>query len=101
MPELAVCSRPYVTERNCCECEKCLRTLSGVLAAGSRLREFGFPLADDEFIERVRGRFESSSMKLKEATTTIFYWTAVQERARRSCPGTWCKSLASYAVSGG
>ena len=88
MPALTVCSRPYVRQRNCCECDKCLRTMSGVLAAGGRLDEFGFPLSDDELIDQVQGQFGSGRLKIGDSSTKIFHWKAVQEGARLALDGS-------------
>lgn len=38
---LKVCS---FNDRNCCECEKCFRTIIEIIAEGGRIQDFGFPI---------------------------------------------------------
>lgn len=40
---LKVCS---FNDRNCCECEKCFRTITEIIAEGGRVQDFGFPIKD-------------------------------------------------------
>ena len=40
---LKVCS---FNDRNCCECEKCFRTIIEIIAEGGRIQDFGFPIEE-------------------------------------------------------
>ncbi len=52
--KLRVCYRSAVGE-NCCECEKCVRTIFSILAEGYRPVDFGFDYDEKEFWHRFIG----------------------------------------------
>ncbi len=58
-PELLVCST-----KNCCRCEKCLRTINGFIAIGEPYRDYGFDIEEQKVIpllkELLSGKLWSS-----------------------------------------
>ena len=80
MHVLRVCSRPYVNEFNCCDCEKCMRTMTGILVAGGELNEFGFPLSPDDVSRWVRGRYYATRLPIDEPV--MHDWLSAQTTAR-------------------
>jgi biotin carboxylase len=56
-PELLVCST-----KNCCRCEKCLRTINGFLALGEPYQDYGFDISEEKVIpllkELLRGQLQ-------------------------------------------
>ena len=81
-PALTVCSRPYVRTLNCGVCEKCLRTMTGVLVAGGRLDDFGFSLSAERVIEEVEARFRAGRYLMDEQLAHS--WIAIQDSVRKS-----------------
>jgi hypothetical protein len=43
LEKLRVCSHPFRAERNCCRCEKCIRTMLSFIASGNEIPEAAFP----------------------------------------------------------
>jgi hypothetical protein len=63
-PRLRVCykSREGI---NCGRCEKCLRTVTGMLIAGIRMLDpYGFPETATQYARRLRALFESGSVRM-------------------------------------
>ena len=61
---------------NCCACEKCYRTICGILAEGENPAEFGFPSYTSTF-EKMRRDFQSPDFKYRQLT-----WKIIQARFR-------------------
>ena len=67
-PKLAVCSRPYVRELNCNTCEKCLRTMIGIIVAGGDVEALGFSIVKAEDLRvHAEGLRDPSSLGLVAA----------------------------------
>lgn len=62
---------------NCCKCEKCFRTIMGIIAEGESPRNYGFNISDVEI-----GKIKT---KLKEILQTnqkaIWHWKDIQQRS--------------------
>ncbi len=57
-PILQVCyAHPYSTGGNCCRCEKCLRTILGLILEGEDARAYGFAIPPEEGMVRIREEF--------------------------------------------
>lgn len=65
---------------NCCKCEKCKRTIFGLLAAGADPNDFGFVLSDRDIRRLVR------EIKWKDIIPThiLILWKDIQEDVTRS-----------------
>jgi hypothetical protein len=60
---------------NCGRCEKCLRTIVGLLIAGADPRDFGFPRYRPEQVEGIPAQFAARRLKLEGQG---FMWTDLQ-----------------------
>lgn len=65
---------------NCCLCEKCCRTMSGLLVAGHGYREFGFDLSEDSFIKNVYRALDNKRFPSDKNMT--FHWMDIQTRIK-------------------
>lgn len=61
--------------KNCGLCEKCCRTMNGLLVTGVNFREYGFVESDSELMVNTRKIFSSQKFKLKD---TLFQWQDIQ-----------------------
>ena len=76
--DIKVCFRK---EKNCSFCEKCLRTILGIVAEGGNPANFGFDLPDD-----LSGHVQSF---LKEevkffTASKVHHWTEIQKRMKQN-----------------
>lgn len=62
--------------KNCCVCEKCSRTMSGLLVSGFDYNNFGFDLLINEFATHVDQAFKGN--KFIFSKSTVFMWTDIQ-----------------------
>ena len=69
---------------NCCKCEKCLRTIFGMLAQGYDPKKFGFAYSDKD-IENMLERVEK---KIIITSITALYWKDIRQQCieGRSAP---------------
>jgi hypothetical protein len=93
-PKLRPCNYP-VDGLNCGKCEKCLRTMSGLIVEGEAPRDWGFDVDRDEAIGRVRRAFEQAKLWILE--DGVFYWNEVRQAAASSkrCPPEFARWLAA------
>lgn len=78
---LRVCARILQTkERNCCDCEKCLRTITGFLVLGEEVKKYGFEISNYEAMDRVKKKL--SSFKLVDRLA--WCWREAQEAAKEN-----------------
>jgi len=85
-PSLRVCYvRPDGAGGNCGECEKCLRTATGLIVEGEDPRRWGFPFAPAGVGERAESGFRASRVATGEDEG--FMWRDIQERARERPAG--------------
>lgn len=77
---LKVCS---FNERNCCECEKCFRTIIEIVAEGGRVQDFGFPInvpLKDFFEDVMKRRLGLWGMDFERE----IYWKDTMKRMREN-----------------
>ncbi len=93
-PFLAVCTRPLAGQVNCSRCEKCLRTMTGLMAEGESPADWGFDADIETAIDRVTSAFEKNKVGILD--DQVFMWTDIQRRAENSesCPPRLCGFLA-------
>ncbi|MFJ5759889.1 peptidase [Neobacillus sp. NPDC093182] len=72
----------FKNEENCCKCEKCLRTIFGILAEGQNPRDFGFVVPGD-FSEYVKVAL-NNEVKFFTDTFIKMYWKVIQNRMREN-----------------
>lgn len=77
---LRVCLRPYAKRVNCCDCEKCLRTIIALLLEGANPITFGFPISYDVAFHKVKAKI--IGLRLKMSDTRVYVWQELQHRAR-------------------
>ncbi|WP_174734420.1 hypothetical protein [Mesobacillus harenae] len=75
--QIRVCWRAGSNGGNCSQCEKCSRTIVGLLLEGIDPNGHGFRI-DSHFPMHVRSQFESNAWKLDEAVA--FQWKDIQAR---------------------
>jgi hypothetical protein len=73
--QLRVCFR---NEDNCCNCEKCLRTILGIIAEGKNPYKYGFNIPSD-FSLHVKAFF-NKEIKFFTPTFISIYWILIQKR---------------------
>lgn len=77
---LKVCS---FNDRNCCECEKCFRTIIEIIAEGGRVQDFGFPIQvplKDFFEDVMKRRLGLWGIAFERET----YWKDSMNRMREN-----------------
>lgn len=72
--KLRVC---FLQEENCCKCEKCLRTIFGILAEGSDPTKFGFEVSN--LMINLKS-FLDSEVKFFTKSFIEMYWLVIQKR---------------------
>lgn len=72
----------FKEEENCCRCEKCLRTIFGILAEGGNPRDFGFELPEN-FTEILINNFKKEAKSITD-TFIVMYWEVIQRRAQEN-----------------
>jgi len=68
----------FKNQENCCKCEKCLRTIMGLIAEGKDPKDFGFnlPLNISPFLRKNL----DEEVKFFTETFIIIYWDLIKER---------------------
>ena len=68
------------TGNNCCNCEKCYRTMSNIWAAGAEFSRFGFKCTEDQL-----NKMKSCISKLNpEAKMQMYWWQDIQKQAKKN-----------------
>jgi hypothetical protein len=85
-PHLRVCHHPYDGLLNCGTCEKCLRTMAGLLVEGERPGEWGFDVDQPTALGRIKRAFADNRLAILD--NHKFMWTDIRRRAAVSpkCP---------------
>ncbi len=75
-PNLRVC---YISSggKNCSRCEKCLRTMAGLVVAGENYSSYGFDLPVDEFVGSLKAMFSKARSTFH--SNTLFHWKDIQK----------------------
>lgn len=95
-PPLVVCFNPRGSTINCGSCEKCLRTMTGLVAEGENPRDWGLPFDNEQAIAHIRQLFERRKVNI--SPDLIFMWRDIEQRAVLSgkCPeefAEWLQAL--------
>ncbi|MGM0836092.1 MAG: peptidase [Bacillota bacterium] len=95
--QLRVC---FKNEMNCCRCEKCLRTIMGIIAEGFDPRNFGFnlpknPVKLSEFL------FDALQNEIKFFTDNFIqiYWIEVRSRFKDNYQNIVFKEICSWMTN--
>lgn len=81
-PFLRVChSFGYDSHRNCRMCEKCYRTMLGLLALNANLEEYGFSITEKKAIQRITKFFEHKPTFTNGLT---YHWQAIQDLIKQN-----------------
>jgi hypothetical protein len=85
-PLLRVCNRPLDGLLNCGTCEKCLRTMAGLLVEGEQPSAWGFAVDQETAVRRMTQAFASERLAILD--DQVFMWSDVKKRAKASvnCP---------------
>ena len=76
---IRVCFSELKTALNCSNCEKCIRTMFGILLAGGNPNDYGF-VADVSLYDKV----ESAVNKGFKTPGTRFYWSEIFEKSKNN-----------------
>lgn len=72
----------FKNEENCCKCEKCLRTILGIVAEGKSPSDFGFNVPNN-LSEHVK-TYLNQEVKFFTDTFIIIYWSLIQKRMKEN-----------------
>lgn len=76
-PTFRVCyARPLGDGDNCCRCEKCLRTITGLIIENQRIKEYGFNITEEQAMKLVFKKFNHYKIKLNEDLEYV--WSTLQ-----------------------
>ncbi|WP_339147756.1 MULTISPECIES: peptidase [unclassified Sutcliffiella] len=94
--QLRVC---FKNEINCCECEKCLRTIMGIIAEGYDPRDFGFNLPNDsvKLSEFLRHAMKNESKFFTDNFIKI-YWNEIRSRFEDNHQNIVFKEIGSWMI---
>lgn len=84
----------FQNKENCCNCEKCLRTILGIVAEGKDPRDFGFNIPND-FSQHVRS-FLNNEVKFFTDTFITIYWKMIQKRMKENFDNILFKDLLDW-----
>jgi hypothetical protein len=83
---LRVCySKSSNAGKNCARCEKCLRTITGLVLEGVAPQEWGFEVDPCEASRRTRQGFERRRFRIGD--DELFMWQDLRRRAEADAPG--------------
>lgn len=74
--DLRVCYMERGNKMNCCHCEKCYRTIMGLIASGADPQEYGFEV-DEKLLKSIPKEIASKKF-LSKATITL--WLEIQQK---------------------
>lgn len=86
----------FKNEENCCKCEKCLRTIFGIIAEGHDPREYGFNINGD--IEKFLKTAIDDEVKFFTDAFIDIYWENIQNRMRTNYRHILFKELVVWFV---
>ena len=84
----------FKEEENCCQCEKCLRTIFGIFAEGGNPRDFGFELPEN-FTEILINNLKKEAKSITD-TFIVMYWEVIQRRAKENKKNIPNKDLVNW-----
>ncbi|MNI15089.1 hypothetical protein D3C73_683760 [compost metagenome] len=86
----------FKNKENCCNCEKCLRTLLAIVAEGKNPRDYGFNIPDN-LSEHVK-KFLNHEVKFFTQTFIIIYWRIIQSRMKENYDQIPYKELLEWFI---
>lgn len=89
--KIRVCFR---NQENCCVCEKCLRTILGIVAEGKDPRDFGFHLPDN-LSQHIRNAL-NREVKFFTDTFITIYWELIRDRMKENAEKIVYKDLLNW-----
>lgn len=92
---LKVCS---FHEDNCCQCEKCFRTIAGIIAEGGNPRDFGFDIngnIKDHFV----GFFANNLHFFGVRNESITHWPHIMRRMRANMDNILYRDFADWFLT--
>ncbi|MCA1010085.1 peptidase [Halobacillus halophilus] len=90
--KLRVC---FLNEQNCCACEKCMRTILGIVAEGKDPRDFGFNVPED-LSHHVR-EFLRTDVKFF-TPARVMQWNLAKERMVENKDKIACTNLLQWFI---
>jgi hypothetical protein len=60
---------------NCCKCEKCSRTITGLIACGQNPRDYGFEISPKDFIRATKLKFKLFGFNFKN--NEVYHWNDI------------------------
>lgn len=75
-PSLRVCYASSGGE-NCCRCEKCCRTILGIITAGGNYKDYGFEIPDWLFSFKIKSRFRNRRFKF--TSNEVYQWNDIKK----------------------
>ncbi|WHY71037.1 peptidase [Fictibacillus enclensis] len=72
----------FKNEENCCRCEKCLRTIMGIVAEGENPIKYGFNIPGD--LNLFLKQAIDSEVKFFTDTFIKIYWELIQDRMKKN-----------------
>jgi len=79
-PSLNVCLSSVAGYKNCCRCEKCLRTIVGLISEGARPRDYSFEVEQEEAFSILRRYLRRGKLKLPRKAF-LRDWLTIQAAA--------------------
>ena len=70
-------------EKNCCICEKCIRTILGIIAENGNPRDFGFEI-ETSILDHFQSRFLQNLVFFDVEGESIKHWIYIKERMRNN-----------------
>jgi hypothetical protein len=86
----------FKNRENCCNCEKCLRTILAIVAEGKNPREFGFNVPSN-LSEHVK-TFLHNDVKFFTQTFIKIYWNIIQNRMKENHHNIPDKELLNWFI---
>lgn len=77
--DIRVC---FKNEKNCCKCEKCLRTIFGIIAEGDSPQNYGFEIVGN--ISKYLKSALDNEVKSFTDTFITMYWDVIQKRMSKN-----------------
>ncbi|PEC23153.1 peptidase [Bacillus cereus] len=84
----------FKNEENCCKCEKCLRTIMGIIAEGQDPRGYGFNIPNDLF-QYIKTSLDNE-VKFFTDTFIVIYWNIIQVRMKGNYNNILYKDLLDW-----
>ena len=77
---MRVCS---FNDHNCCECEKCFRTVLGIVAEGRNIKDFGFYI-DGSLKQHWINVLDKKAGLMSFASEKVLHWPYIRQRMKEN-----------------